>query len=214
MSHKTLFMMLAGASALALAGSDAGAQARAPAPARTAAAAPAPTVVHGPAIPGICVISFNQAIAESTVGQFVRTRLQQIGQQVSAELQPEDTQISNDAKAFQARQATLDATTRQTQGQAIQARAAAFQQKYELRQKELQATQEKALNRIAQELEPIAQQLYQQHRCSLLLNRNAVLLGNPDMDLTAQAVTALNGKIQQFAFDREHLDNAAAPGAR
>jgi outer membrane protein len=201
--------MLAGACAAALAAPAAFAQAPAARP-----AAPAPTIVQGPAIPGVCTFSFNQAIAESTVGQFVRTRLQQIAQQVSAELQPEDQQISLDAKAFQAKAATLDPTTRQTQGQAIQARYTALQQKGELRQRELQATQEKAVNRITQELDPIVQQLYQQHRCSILINRTAILLGNPDMDLSAAAITQLNGKIQQFAFDREHLDTAPAPAAR
>jgi Skp family chaperone for outer membrane proteins len=195
---------------LALTASGATAQSRAAAP----AAAPAPAIAQGPVIPGVCTISINEAIAQSQVGQFVRTRLQQLGQQVSAELTPEDQSISNDAKAYQAKATTLDATSRQSQRQALQARANAFQQKYELRQREMQATQEKALNRIAQELDPIAQQLYQQHRCSILINRNAVLIGNPDMDLTAASVTQLNGRIQQFAFDREHLDTAPAPAAR
>jgi outer membrane protein len=67
------------------------------------------------------------------------------------------------------------------------------------------------LNRIAQELDPIAQQLYQAHRCSLLLDKGSVLFSNPDMDLTASAVQALNGRIQQFPFDREHLDANLPP---
>lgn len=200
----------AGAIALLAAAGVADAQSRA-----APAAAPAPTIAHGPVIPGVCVISVNQAIADSVVGKFVRTRLQQIAQQVQAELQPEDLSLSNDVKAFQARQSTLDAAARQSQGQALQTRANTFQQKYEQRQRELQATQEKAFNRIAQELDPIAQQIYQQRRCSILLNRNAVLFFNPDMDITPAAVTLLNAKIQQFEFDREHLDAAAAaPAAR
>jgi outer membrane protein len=31
------------------------------------------------------------------------------------------------------------------------------------------------------------------------------------MDITPQVVTALNAKITQFTFDRERLDQAAAP---
>jgi hypothetical protein len=34
------------------------------------------------------------------------------------------------------------------------------------------------------------------------------------MDLTAQAITGLNAKIQQFAFEREHLDTGAAAPVR
>jgi outer membrane protein len=45
---------------------------------------------------------------------------------------------------------------------------------------------------------------------------------NPQMDLTSAVVTALNGKLTQFAFDRTRLDTPQAsapavtqtPGAR
>ena len=32
------------------------------------------------------------------------------------------------------------------------------------------------------------------------------MIANPEMDLTSAAVTGLNARIQQFAFEREHLD--------
>ncbi len=179
------------------------------APAAPAAPPPAPAIAHGPAIAGVCMLSVNQAIAQSTVGGWVRTRLDQIVTQVRAELGPEETSIQTDGKALDASKATLDQATLQSKAQALQARYGALQQKAELRQREVKATQDKALNRIAQELEPIAQQLYQAHRCSILVDKGSVMLANPDMDLTPGAITALNGKIQQFPFDREHLDTGA-----
>jgi outer membrane protein len=184
----------------------------APAPA-PAAAPPPPAIAHGPAIPGVCLLSVNQAISQSTVGGYIRTRLEQIVTQVRAELNPEETAINTEGKALDAAKTTLDQATLQSRAQALQARYAAFQQKAELRQREMKATQDKALNRVAQELEPIAQQLYQSHRCSMLVDKGSIMLANPDMDLTPSAVTALNGKIQQFPFDREHLDTGA-PAAR
>jgi outer membrane protein len=174
----------------------------------------APTIAQGPAIPGVCLLSVNQAIAQSTVGGYVRTRLDQIVTQVRAELSPEETAINTEGKALDAGKATLDQATLQSRAQALNARYTAFQQKADLRQREVKATQDKALNRIAQELEPIAQQLYQAHRCSVLIDKGSVMLANPDMDLTPAAITALNGKLQQFPFDREHLDTGAAPAAR
>lgn len=171
--------------------------------------APAPAIAHGPAIPGVCMLSVNQAIAQSTVGGWVRTRLEQIVTQVRAELNPEEAAIQADGKALDASKATLDQATLQSRAQALQGRYTAFQRKADLRQREVKATQDKALNRIAQELEPIAQQLYQAHRCSILIDKGSVMLANPDMDLTPSAITALNGKIQQFPFDREHLDTGA-----
>ncbi len=192
-----------GAAALIAVASTADAQAAAP--------AAAPAIAQGPAIAGVCVFSVNQTIGASAVGQYIRTRLDQIVTQVKAELSPEDTAIATDVKALEAQRASLDAATYQSRGQAIQVRINALREKADLRQREVKATEDKALNRVAQELEPIAQSLYQQHHCSILFDRGSVMMTNPDMDLTPGAVTALNAKIQQFPFDREHLDTGAAP---
>ena len=182
--------------------------------AQAAAPAAAPAVAPGPPIPGMCVISINQAISTSTVGKYVSGRMNQIVAQVKAELGPENTAIETDGRALEAARTTLDAAAFSTRAQALQTRISGLRQKADLRQREVQATEQKSLNRIAQELDPIARQLYQQRRCSVLIDKGSVLMANPDMDLTAQAVTALNARIQQFAFDREHLDTAPATPAR
>lgn len=179
--------------------------------AQAAAAPAAPAVTHGPALAGHCVISLEGAIATSTVGKYVQTRLQQIAQQVQAELRAEETAIQNDAKTLEGQRATLDASTFETRGSAIQVRANALNRKAQQRDRELQATQQKALGRVGQELDPIIRQVYQQRQCSLLLNRDAVVIANPAMDISGPVVTALNAKITQFNFDRERLDQAAAP---
>jgi hypothetical protein len=36
------------------------------------------------------------------------------------------------------------------------------------------------------------------------------MIANPAMDITTQAVAGLNSRIQQFAFEREHLETTAA----
>jgi outer membrane protein len=215
---KTIQTLTCAATIVALGfASNASAQAARAAPARAAAApaaaATAPT--SGPVIPGVCTFWPDRAIAQSSVGRFVEDRLKQIQTQVQAELQPEDTAIATDGRALEAKKSTLDAATFNSQVQALQARAQAFRQKLDLRQKELQATQEKATNRINQELQPIVSQLYQSRRCSILVNGEPpmVFYANPAMDITSEAVTGLNARIQQFAFDREHLDTAQ-PAAR
>ena len=171
-----------------------------------APAAAAPAMTHGPAIPGICVVSIENAIGASTVGKYVDTRIQQIVAQVNAELNGEKTAIDNDAKALDARRATLDQNSLEQQAAALQVRANALQRKAQLRDREVQATEQKAVGRIGQEMEPLIRQVYQQKQCSLLLQRTAVVIANPAMDITPLVITALNGKITQFAFDRERLD--------
>lgn len=200
----------AAGTAVALALTSAPAFAQAPAPATTAAA---PAVTHGAAVPGVCVISVEAAIGNSTVGKYVQTRLQQLLQQTNAELNGEKTAIDNDAKALEGQRTTLDQNTLEQRAAALQVRANALQRKAQQREREIQVTEQKAFGRVGEEMEPLIRTAYQQKTCSVLFNRNGVVLVNPASDLTPQVVAALNAKITQFAFDRERLDQAAVPAA-
>lgn len=178
--------------------------------AQQAAAPAAPAVTHGPAAPGLCILSVQGAIAGSTVGKYVDTRMQQIVQQVNAELNGERTTIENEGKSLEGQRATLDRTTLEQRASALQVRANALQRKAQQREREVAATEQKAVGRVGQEMEPLIRQAYQQRQCSVLLNRDAVVIANPAMDITPSVVTALNAKITQFTFDRERLDQQPA----
>jgi Skp family chaperone for outer membrane proteins len=172
--------------------------------AQTAGATAAP-VTHGPALPGVCVFSSQQAVGTSTVGKYVGTRMQQIIGQVNTELTTERTGIDTDAKALDAQKTTLDKATLQSRAQGLQTRFEAWQTKAAQRQREVEATEQKAFLRVAQEMDPIIKQANQTNHCSILFERDNVILANPAMDLTPAVVAGVNAKIQQFAFDREVL---------
>jgi outer membrane protein len=172
-----------------------------------------PPINHGPTLAGVCILSLDGAIGSSTVGKYVQTRLQQISQQVQTELTSEQTAIQNEARTLDGQKATLDQGTFDQRNATLQVRAAALQRKAQLSERELQATQQKALARVGQELEPVIRASYQQAKCSVLLQRDSVVLANPAMDITTSVVTGLNAKITQFAFDRERLDQAAPAAA-
>ena len=181
-----------------------------------AAAAPAgPAIVHGPAVPGVCVVSVEGAISSSTVGKYVNTRLQQLVAQVNAELNAEKTAIDNEAKTLDTQRASLAQDVFEQRAAAVQVRAQALQRKAQLRDREIQTTEQKAVNRVGEEMEPLIRQVYQTQRCAMLVNRQAVVLANPAADITPAVVTSLNAKITQFAFDRERLDGpgSAVPAA-
>jgi Skp family chaperone for outer membrane proteins len=214
MTFKTL-VAAGSAVAVTLAGASA-AVAQAPA-APTQPAAPA--VTHGNPPPGVCVITARALVANSTVGKYVQTRLQTLGQQAQAEVSGENTGIENEAKTLEGQRASLDQTTFNQRYALLQVRQDALQRKVAQRREELAATEQKAFGRVLQEAQPSIRQAYQAKGCSILFNSDAVAfgLGNPAMDITPQVITGLNAKITQFAFDRERLDaqpQAAAAGAR
>lgn len=223
-------LLAVAASALAMTGAAQAASApaaptaAAPRPAATtpaaaaAAAAPRPNIPQGPPIAGVCVYSNDYTVGASAVGKFVQQRLQQLQQQVQAEVTSEQSQLQTDAKTLDAQRASLSAEVLQQRALVIQQRDQALQRKVEIRERELQATMQKAVGRIVSEANPLLQQVYGAHNCSILLDGQAVMGSNPSMNITPDVVKLLDGKITQFQFDREHLDQpqqaaAAAPAA-
>lgn len=203
------FLSAAASSVVALAIATSASAQTAPA----AAAPAAPVVTHGPALPGVCIFSSPRAVAQSQVGKAVDARLKTIIQQVNAELTAERTGLDNEAKGLDAKKATMAQDALEQQAAALQVKANAWQRKGQLRQKEVEATEQKALSRVYQELDTPIKQIYQAQKCSILLDRESVMLANPSMDITDAVVAALDGRIKTLTFDRERLDQAV-PGAQ
>ena len=208
----TLKMILAASAAILLVATSAqAAPKKAATPTATPSAAPVaaapagPPLVSGPPITGICVYHNDAAISQSSAGKAAAARMQQLRAQVSAELQAEQAGIKTDAEALQAKRASLTQEQLQQQAAPIQQRGEALERKAQLRQRELEATGQKALQRIGGTIEPILRSLYQQHACSLMLNGDSVLASNPAMDMTGQVVTQLNAQMTTITFDREIL---------
>ncbi|HLK25589.1 MAG TPA: OmpH family outer membrane protein [Caulobacteraceae bacterium] len=165
----------------------------------------------GPSMPGLCFLFKDELLGTSTVGKFVSSRLQQLGQQVEAELNAQNSSLQNDAKALEAQRATLSQQQLQERAAALGTRQQNLEREVALRRQEMSATEQKALQRISTEADPIVRQVFQQRGCSVLLDGAAILLpSSSTIDITPAVVTGLNSKITQFTFDREHLDQSAA----
>jgi outer membrane protein len=175
-----------------------------------AAAAPAAAINYGPPIAGLCTVSPDAVVANSTVGKYVDTRLQQLGSQVNAELSGEKTSIDTEAKTLDGQRSSLDQGTFEQRASALQGRANALERKAAIREREMQATQQQAVGRIINEMKPLIATAAQAQHCSILVDRGSVIMVNPAMDLTPAIVTALNGRITQFAFERARLDQQAS----
>jgi outer membrane protein len=183
---------------------------------KPAAAAPAtkaalPPLTLGAAIPGVCLFSEEGAVSRSSAGEAINKRMQQLAAQVQAELGPEQTGLDADIKAFKDKAASLPQDQQQQQGSALQQRMQDFDGKRTQRQKELEATLRKAINRVDVELEPIVRTVVSGRACGLLLKADsAIYAANPQMDITTAVIEQLNTKLPSVTFDREHLDAQAA----
>jgi Skp family chaperone for outer membrane proteins len=189
------------------------AQAQTPKP---AAAAPAPVAPpQGPALPGVCVLSKEGAVYTSAAGKAMLARLAQLSSQAEAEIKGQQTALQAEAKALEAKRATLPPDQFQQQGQALQTKANDLQRTAQIRQAEMRQTQEKALQTFGGYMDPVVRQIFTQRNCSIMIDGNSLVYPAPAMDVTPQVISGMNAKVQSFPFDREHIDpaqlGAAAP---
>jgi len=181
-----LFVLSAFAFATLAAGS---AQAQAQAPANP-----------GPAIPGICVFHNDRLLAQSTAGQSVQTGMQRLLAEVQGELAPYGATLRSEAQALQQGGQAADPDGSRTR--AFQQRAEEAQQLEQTRQQELQYTQQMQVRAVAQAADPILVAVYQERGCGMLLDRSAVYVFNPAMDITDTVIQRLNTALPSLSFNR------------
>lgn len=178
----------------------------------SAQAAPATSAApaSGPAIPGVCVFFRDQALATSTAGKGVSTRMNELKAQVNAELSPEAQTLRSEEQSLQ----STPKEQQQAKAVALREKIGAFQQKEQLRGEELQATMQKEIAVIGEQMAPIVEAVYSEHKCSILLERGQVYFENPEMDITSTVVQRLDAKLPSVpAFSRENLAQQGAAAA-
>ena len=209
-------LTLSAAAAALLCASAASAQAQRPAQPAAQAATPAPaarafTLTNpGPAIPGICVVNNNRVLAQSRVGRAYQQRMQQLTAAVRAELTPEETAIQTEGRTLEQQRGTLQQAQLQQRVTALQTRVNTFQARANQRARELEATEQRQIGRISNELQPVLNTVYGQRGCGILFDAAAVIAGNPAMDITSAVVTALDARISTITFERESLPQQPA----
>ena len=156
----------------------------------------------GPAIPGVCVYFNQRVLAQSTVGQAVQTRMEQLAQEVQGELQPYATAIQTEAQALQQGAATIPADQMNQRRQQLQTRIQEAQQLEGTRDNELRYTLAQQRQKISEAIEPLLVAVYQEKGCGIMIDRESVFIMNPAMDVTATVIQRLNAQLPTLSFNR------------
>ena len=154
----------------------------------------------GPVLPGVCVFHNDRLLAQSTAGQSVQTGMQRLVIDVQGELAPYGASLQTEAQALQQGGQAADPDGSRMRG--LQARAQEAEQLGQRRQAELQFTQQTQIRAIAQAADPILVAIYQERGCGLLLDRSAVYIFNPAMDVTDMVIQRLNTALPTLSFNR------------
>ena len=155
-----------------------------------APAAPATTPV-----PKILVIDRNAILQRSKVGQDIANQVKSYSDQAEKELKGESEGLRSEYQALQQQVAILSADVRQQKMAAFDAKQKAFQKKVTLRQDQIQGGVMNARKQVEVALGPILQGIMAERGANILLDRNAVVLGTSDIDVTQIAIQRLDQKL-------------------
>jgi outer membrane protein len=154
----------------------------------------------GPAIPGVCVYFNQRLLAQSTVGQAVQTRMEQLATEVQGELAPYGTSIQTEIQTLQ--QGGQAADPDGSRRNALQQRIQEAQTLEQTRQEELRYTLSEQRRLISNAVEPILVAVYQERGCGILIDRESVFIMNPAMDVTDTVIQRLNTALPTLSFNR------------
>lgn len=175
-----------------------------------AAAAQSAGALGGNAVPGVCMLSREAIFAHAKVGLAASQHLKQLADQAKSQLDNQRKPLETDMQNFQKKAASLTEAQRKQQAQALQQQLDAFRAQARDLNERIELTRAKVTERIGQDAEPVVAGVYKSHQCGLLLNRDSVMGGNMQNDLTAEVIQGLDGKITTMTFSLEPLPSKTA----
>jgi Skp family chaperone for outer membrane proteins len=145
--------------------------------------------------PKIVVIDRSAVLRASKVGQDIVRQINAYTEQAEKDLRAQGFALQRDGKAFQQQAAILSADLKNRKLKDLEARRAGLQAQAQKKQSLIQGGFIKARQQVEQALGPILQGIMAERGANLLLDRNAVVLGTVDVDITGLAVQRLNQKM-------------------
>ena len=173
------------------------------------AAGPPPAA--GTPNPKILVIDRAAILRGSVVGQNIMKQVQ--GLTVAAEngLKAKDAALRAEGQALQQQLAILAPGVKAAKIKAFEVKQAALQGDVQKQQSLIQGGVLVARQQVERALGPILQKIMQERGANLLLDRNAVVLGTVDVDVTGLAITRLNQSLPMVKVTLAPLPPGVAP---
>ena len=154
----------------------------------------------GGKVAGVCMLSRDQVLAQSKVGQAASERMQQLAQQAGAAVKKARDPLQSDIQQFQQQAQSMQPQQREEKQKQLQQRMAQVQQEAQEYDQRLRITRAQAMSRIGNEIGPLLSGIYKRQGCGVLLDRDSVLGGNEANDLTDDVVKALDAKMSTISF--------------
>jgi Skp family chaperone for outer membrane proteins len=163
--------------------------------------------------PRILVIDRASILRQSAAGKDMIAQVDVLSKSAEAEFKGEEDRLRSDAQALQQQMAVLAPEVRNQKAKEFDVRQQALQKKVQERQNQIQAGVFKSRKQIEDTLGPILEALMAERGANLLFDRNAVVLGTVDVDVTNVAIQRLDQKLTKVKVELTSPDslNAGQP---
>ncbi len=158
----------------------------------------------------ILVVDTQRVLRDSEVGKHIARQLKTIGSSMEAEAKAKTRPLESKGKSLEAQ---LKGKTMQSlqSDTALQAQLRTFQedkQKVQVdlayKQKEMQITEAKAVQKVQERLRTILKTIVAERNADVVLERSLVIYGDP-VDVTDTVISRLNGQMKTVSVIRERL---------
>ena len=160
--------------------------------------------------PKILVIDRAAILRGSVVGQNIMKQVQALTVAAENGLKAKDAALRKEGQALQQQLAILAPGVKAAKIKAFEAKQASLQGEVQRQQGLIQGGVLQARQTVEKALGPILSKIMQERGANLLLDRNAVVLGTVDVDVTGLAITRLNQSLPMVKVNLVPLPPGAA----
>lgn len=166
----------------------------------------------------VLVVDLSRVYRDSLAGKDAQTKLRTIGGTVNTELKADADGVVaeqqklgplKDKSDEEAQQILAGDPSLQQAYQAFVTKAQALEQKKQLRQRELQATEQRAVDAVLKGTEPILNDLLTERKALVVLERNNVAVAAPSVDITQDVITRLDVRLKAVPVTKVDLEAEA-----
>ena len=165
--------------------------------------------------PAVVVVDYQRLFAESAAGKDAQAKLKAIGDGINRELAPEQQGLTNDQKALgpsfqgKSQQQVFDLLkadkTLAAKYQSYMQRAENFSGRQELRGREYQATESKAVNDVIGAAQSVIADQMKSKGASIALETGSTIATSKDVDITDAVIAGLNKKVTTVVVTKVDL---------
>jgi len=159
----------------------------------------------------IVVIDQRKIMRDSRAGKDIQTKLKSIQDQIKRELDGTAKSLESEGKSLESRtknmtpQAIAADTSLKSQFESFYKKAGTFNQTRQIRARELQITEQKAWQEFFKALQPVLQEVVNEKRAQVMLDKGSIVYGAPNLDATSSVISKLDSRKPSVNVTRERL---------